>query len=116
MGKGSRPRPLSVPLEELDKNFDTIFGKKEPKPRWVPPPLPGEETRKDPVATGLVAKYNCWCYNCLKEIKDPHTKLPVTMSTFIVCPNCGNKRCPRATDHNLACTNSNEPGQPGSRY
>jgi hypothetical protein len=25
-------------------------------------------------------------------------------------------RCPRATDHNLACTNSNEPGQPGSRY
>ena len=38
------------------------------------------------------------------------------MYTFIVCPNCGNKRCPRATDHDLACTNSNEPGQEGSRY
>lgn len=29
---------------------------------------------------------------------------------------CGNKRCPKATDHRLACTNSNEPGQPGSDY
>lgn len=36
--------------------------------------------------------------------------------TMEVCPTCGNKRCPRATDHNLPCTNSNEPGQPGSRY
>ena len=35
---------------------------------------------------------------------------------MIVCPTCGNKRCPRATDHRFTCTNSNEPGQPGSRY
>lgn len=35
---------------------------------------------------------------------------------FIVCHSCGNKRCPRATDHNEDCTRSNEPGQPGSRY
>jgi Zn finger protein HypA/HybF involved in hydrogenase expression len=61
-------------------------------------------------------KYKCWCYNCLKEIKDPDTGWPVTTSRFIVCPSCGNKRCPRATDHGLECTNSNEPGQAGSRY
>lgn len=61
-------------------------------------------------------KYTCWCYNCLDNLLDPVTMLPVTMSRFIVCPDCGNKRCPKATDHNLACTNSNEPGQPGSRY
>ena len=36
--------------------------------------------------------------------------------TMEVCPTCGNKRCPRATDRNLPCTNSNEPGQPGSKY
>lgn len=35
---------------------------------------------------------------------------------FIVCSTCGNKRCPKATDHELACTNSNEFGQAGSRY
>ena len=42
MSKGSRPRPLSIPLDELNNRLDTIFGKKEPKPRWVPPPLPDE--------------------------------------------------------------------------
>lgn len=35
---------------------------------------------------------------------------------FIVCPICGNKRCPRATDHRNACTGSNEPGQKGSSW
>ena len=40
MSKGSRPRPLSIPLDELNNRIDNIFGKKEPKPRYVPPPLP----------------------------------------------------------------------------
>ncbi len=35
---------------------------------------------------------------------------------MILCPDCGNKRCPKATSHQYACTNSNEPGQPGSAY
>lgn len=35
---------------------------------------------------------------------------------MILCPECGNKRCPKATDHKLECTNSNEPGQAGSDY
>jgi hypothetical protein len=39
-GKGSNPRPYSVPLEVAHANHEAIFGKKEPKPRWVPPPLP----------------------------------------------------------------------------
>ena len=63
-----------------------------------------------------MTKYKCWCYNCLEGLLDPRTMMPPTLNTFIVCPLCGNKRCPRATDHHLECTNSNEPGQPGSRY
>jgi hypothetical protein len=35
---------------------------------------------------------------------------------FIACKSCGNKRCPKATDCELACTGSNAPGQPGSIY
>ena len=35
---------------------------------------------------------------------------------FTMCPYCGNKRCPKGTDHNLDCTASNEPGQPGSSW
>lgn len=43
---------------------------------------------------------------------------PVTFtdSRFVVCPECGNKRCPHANDHRNACTGSNEPGQEGSAY
>ena len=40
MSKGSRPRPLSIPLDELNNRLDTIFGEKPKKERWVPPPLP----------------------------------------------------------------------------
>jgi hypothetical protein len=45
------------------------------------------------------------CWRC-----DPDFK------SFRVCPTCGNKRCPHASDHDLACSGSNEPGQPGSIY
>ena len=38
------------------------------------------------------------------------------LDRMILCPECGNKRCPKATYHELPCTNSNEPGQPGSIY
>jgi len=37
-------------------------------------------------------------------------------ATMILCPKCGNKRCPKATAHWMGCTGSNEPGQPGSDY
>jgi DNA-directed RNA polymerase subunit RPC12/RpoP len=59
-------------------------------------------------------EYKCWCYNCLKDVKEDGW--PVTAMRMILCPDCGNKRCPKSTDHNFACTNSNESGQPGSRY
>jgi Zn finger protein HypA/HybF involved in hydrogenase expression len=51
---------------------------------------------------------DCWCRTCR----------PVTISDmrFVVCPVCGNKRCPHANDHRNACTGSNEPGQEGSAY
>lgn len=29
-GKGSRPRPFSIPMEEFDNKFDAIFGKNKP--------------------------------------------------------------------------------------
>jgi hypothetical protein len=55
------------------------------------------------------------CRKCLEGKLDDHG-LPILMTRFIVCPECGNKRCPKASDHNFACTGSNEPGQPGSVY
>ncbi|CAG2132163.1 hypothetical protein [Cupriavidus numazuensis] len=49
----------------------------------------------------------CGCQTCR-----PHS---VEMR-MILCPTCGNKRCPHANDHRNACTGSNELGQPGSAY
>jgi len=37
-------------------------------------------------------------------------------SRMFGCAQCGNKRCPHATYHGHACTNSNEPAQSGSVY
>lgn len=47
-----------------------------------------------------------------------HTCRPITMDDMrmVLCPKCGNKRCPHANDHRNDCTGSNEPGQPGSAY
>jgi hypothetical protein len=48
---------------------------------------------------------DCGCFSCQP-----------TDTRMVLCATCGNKRCPHATDHHLLCTDSNEPGQPGSRY
>lgn len=50
----------------------------------------------------------CWCTTCR----------PITLydMRFVVCPDCGNKRCPKANNHSLACTGSNDVGQVGSSW
>lgn len=95
-GKGSAPRPYSVSQETYSNNWDAIFGKKK--------------------SIKSFAKPNCYCYNCNKDYHEDSSSLPYVLSHMITCPTCGYKRCPHATDHNLACTNSNEPDQFGSRY
>lgn len=58
----------------------------------------------------------CECRKCLNDSDEKVCVWPVEMLRFIACPTCGNKRCPHASDHALACTDSNEPGQVGSVY
>ncbi|MBT7005044.1 MAG: hypothetical protein HOA06_10065 [Chloroflexi bacterium] len=61
-------------------------------------PLPWEMQRCD-----------CCCVTC-------HDAKPVHHQRMIVCPVCGNKRCPKANNHDYTCTNSNRSGQAGSAY
>lgn len=51
---------------------------------------------------------DCWCRTC--------RPVAINDMRFVVCPDFGNKRCPRANDHRNACTGSNETGQEGSAY
>lgn len=63
------------------------------------------------------------CHKCASKMteqlrrmhlnKDP---FPLNATRMILCSECGNKRCPKASDHTLTCTHSNESGQPGSIY
>ncbi|CAB5220803.1 hypothetical protein UFOVP240_38 [uncultured Caudovirales phage] len=59
----------------------------------------------------LSGEEKCWCHTCRPiDARDPES---ISMR---LCPSCGNKRCPKATDHRNECTNSNEPNQEGSIY
>ena len=54
---------------------------------------------------------------CLKCIKQRDTELGrIFQSAMQLCPVCGNKRCPKGTNHDLYCSGSNLPGQDGSSY
>lgn len=56
------------------------------------------------------------CRRCAQTEKDPVYGLPVMHTVMILCPECGNKRCPRATSHENKCSGDNSPGQAGSDY
>jgi len=79
--------------------------------------LKGEALRgakNDPLSKAD-ATTECGCWKCLKS-KAPNPRPPFYPNKMVVCGTCGNKRCPKANNHENACTNSNEPGQAGSAY
>jgi len=68
------------------------------------------------------AGHRCECHACIEEFGlkagpgEFLSSLPLSAVKMILCPVCGNKRCPKANNHNNVCTGSNEPGQDGSIY
>lgn len=80
-------------------------------------PLLGEKLR-DSIAKARPRRTGeCVCHRCIKEKGITNEwGAPLDRSVMILCPKCGNKRCPHASDHDLECTGSNEPGQKGSIY
>lgn len=60
---------------------------------------------------------NSCCHKCRHDYykeNPPTSLLPIMI--MILCPICGNKRCPKASNHDHACTNSNADNQHGSVY
>lgn len=81
-----------------------------------PAPVSGE----GPADSGGSQTYKCGCGTCDQARRDALAAAgdwtQAIFRPFIVCPDCGNKRCPRATHHDSPCSGSNEPGQDGSWY
>lgn len=63
---------------------------------------------------------DCWCITCEAMVLEARTmngdQDAWADARFIVCPICGNKRCPRANHHDNLCTGSNATGQAGSAW
>jgi hypothetical protein len=112
----AQPAPVQEPLPQCTHNWVS-----NPKEKWclrcgaqeadhiagggkMMPPAPQPAPVQEPVA-----KRYC-CHSCFKASGG------VMLDRMILCSECGNKRCPKASDHNFSCTGSNEPGQWGSIY
>lgn len=63
-----------------------------------------QERRREALPNDLTVESICARFPGM----DPHFRY--------ACEVCGYKRCPHHTNHELECTGSNEPGQPGSAY
>ncbi len=65
-----------------------------------------------------IPKEQCECHQCIKDhnLKYPRTGLPLNTMRMILCPICGNKRCPHASNHRFECTRSNDVNQKGSIF
>lgn len=115
--------PYSMPSnlrEFIDQEIGILFSEDDAQGVWIAcrraamlaaaQQSPGSEPATVPGKWIPVSEQmpDCWCLTCR----------PVTLNDmrFVVCPDCGNKRCPRANDHRNACTGSNEPGQEGSAH
>ncbi|MEG8810588.1 hypothetical protein [Klebsiella variicola] len=97
-------------LFNSDESFCVQFGNIYEAMLAAAPQSPGSEPAAVPGKWIPVSERvpDCWCRTC--------RPVAINDMRFVVCPDCGNKRCPRANDHRNACTGSNEPGQEGSAY
>ncbi len=86
--------------------FPSIVKKHIASGRLVPTADP-QAAEPEPIA-------KCNCHRCLKERDERLHGIPVAAARMILCPFCGNKRCPHASDHRYQCTGSNAVGQEGS--
>lgn len=78
----------------------------------TPVAQPAQEPATQPAPT-----VRCDCHRCIYEHSlTDDAGFPLSLTKMILCPTCRNKRCPKASDHRLTCTGSNQPGQAGSVY
>lgn len=51
------------------------------------------------------------CAKCFAQSAQAQGRPWLSMSVMVVCTICGNKRCPKASNHANQCSGSNSPNQ-----
>lgn len=74
------------------------------------------DVRANDVLLTVYGIEGCGCQHCVHAVVSKRPWPHCLEYPFIACESCGNKRCPKATHHDNACTGSNAYGQPGSSY
>jgi len=95
--------PLTPQIVRCRKVSEHLWTHRNGYTTWENPTPDEERAGTAPTMIDLSDDACCWA--CTPNF-----------SFMMVCSTCGNKRCPKAADHNLACTGSNDPGQEGSAY
>ncbi len=75
-----------------------------PLPHWCEAGSPFAEQML--ASTPAPAQRECWCEKC-----DLAQGNPLGRTRMSLCPECGDKRCPRAKHHDNACAQHQEPPQ-----
>lgn len=101
----AEPMPIAIPrLSRISKAITTLYG-------------PDCYMRQyDAFMVFWTPGEDCPCQKCRDYMHAVIGDDSLVFQGMIVCPTCGNKRCPHASDHDFECTNSNATGQIGSNY
>lgn len=102
-GAAAGAEPSPVPRLRPPAGVEVITRRKDNDAAMTSHPVPARDRRE-----------TCHCERCAREKAEAAGVF--WQRLMYLCRICGNKRCPHATDHRLACTGSNAPGQPGSSY
>lgn len=100
-------------VERQNKRYDTVW--QRVVSREVTDWTPVEEAELDE---------HCGCRVCVNRYADKISDsgadfasvLSARAGVFVMCSDCGNKRCPKGTFHGHECSKDNTPGQVGSTY
>lgn len=118
-----------VPLEATDAMMDAMFDAARQRERHMDGGVGYVQLRAAweaalaarpaaPTQSAAQTGEACRCSRCVNEAvaAEGGSGFDTRLMQMFLCTQCGNKRCPHATDHRLSCTNSNEAGQEGSSY
>lgn len=92
--------PLPMSVTELVSKIDNLQNENSDTTLYMKQVLSGMAVFDKEFSNVM----NCWCRECSYVTSDAFNNLGVNLnSVFVVCPDCGDKRCSKAQSHVNTC-------------